>query len=118
MANPAATKVFPGNLFDPSDRDVFYARYNLRPGEELDQVTITLRPEAIALGLTLIEDVDHGPFIADGTAIEMYFEIDPALRGSVAFDAAVLLPFEILATTTSTPFRRIEKTCAIRTQQQ
>jgi hypothetical protein len=116
MAIPAAASAW-SQPMDPSDRvdyriDLVTAGL-LGGGEQVDSYTLTLLPEAVALGLTILEDIDHGPF-DDGTSIHLWLEVVEAFRTNTAFNAGVNLPMELTVETTSTPPRRLQRTIVVR----
>lgn len=103
--------------FDPSDRDWAIAQFG--PGlvgeEIIETATVTLLPEAVALGLTVLRNNIHGPWIADDSNIEMWFEIEEGMRENVAFRSGADLPVEI--TIVSDPdelWRRLQRTFVLR----
>lgn len=102
--------------FDPSDRTDYLVQFGalLTAGEVIDTASVTLLPEAVALGLTIIEDVAHGPSIADDTAIELWFEVEESFRENAAFVGGVDLPVEFTITTNATPMRRFQRTMVLR----
>lgn len=101
---------------DPADRADYLVQLAglMTGGEIIANATVTLLPEAAALGLTIIQDAQHGPWIANDTNIEIWFEVDPAMRGNAAFNAGVDLPLEITITTNATLFRRFQRTMVLR----
>jgi len=118
MPIPSGATVWP-QPFDPSDRVDYALGFGpLFTGHEvIDVAQVTLMPEAIALGLTILEDEDHGPSIADDTNIELYFEIEEEFRDNVLFLGGVDLPVEITVTTTATPPRRFQRTVVLKVAQ-
>lgn len=115
MAIPAGAIAWAQPL-DPSDRADFIAQFRaLLTGDELiATASVVLLPEAVALGLTIIEDAQHGPSIVDGTGIEVWFEVDEGLRGNAAFAGGADLPVEFTINTDATPPRRFQRTMIVR----
>lgn len=101
---------------DPSDRaDYVVQLRGLLTGDEIiATASATLLPEAVALGLSIIEDAQHGPAIADETNLEMWFEVDEDFRENAAFRGGADLPVEITVTTNATPPRRFQRTMVLR----
>lgn len=101
---------------DPSDRADYVVQLGalLTGGEIIETATVTLLPEAVALGLTLLQDAQHGPSIADDTNLEMWFEIDDELRENTAFRSGADLPIEISIVTSATPERRFQRTMVLK----
>lgn len=99
---------------DPSDRADFVVQLGaLLTGEEIiATATATLLPEAVALGLTIIEDEAHGPSIADDTNLEMWFEVEEEFRDNAAFVGGADLPIEITITTDGD--RQFQRTMVLR----
>jgi hypothetical protein len=118
MPIPSGATVWAQPL-DPSDRaDYVVGLGALFTGEEvIDVAQVTLMPEAVALGLTILEDEDHGPSIADDTNIELWFEVEEEFRDNVLFLGGVDLPVEITVTTTATPPRRFQRTVVLKVVQ-
>jgi hypothetical protein len=105
---------------DPTDRTNFVAQFGqlLEDGEIIDEVELTLLAESVALGLTIIEDAEHGPFIADDTNVELWFEVDEAHQSNAAFSGqGTTLPVQITITTDATPPRRYQRTMIVQVLQ-
>lgn len=101
---------------DPSDRADYVVQLGglMSDSETISTATATLLPEAVALGLKIIEGAGFGPSIADDTNLEMWFEIDPAFRDNAAFVGGASLPLEIAIVTNATPPRRFQRTMVLR----
>ena len=104
---------------DPSDRSDYIVQLGplLKGGEIIATASIVLMAEAVALGLTLIEDAEHGPSIANDTNLEMWFEIEVSMRANPAFQSGAALPLEITIETDATPPRRFQRTMVLRVVQ-
>lgn len=119
MAIPAAATQWAQSI-DPTDRTDFIVQFGslLEAGEKIDEATVTVMPEGVALGLTILEDVDHGPFITEDTNIELTLEVDEDYRDNAAFDGSgSLLPILFTITTDATPFRRYQRTMVVKVVQ-
>lgn len=119
MTIPANAAVFP-DAMDPSD-EVDYVigfDYLLNSGEKIDTVSLTVLPEAVALGLTILTDADHGPWIADDLYVELWPVIDPAFKDNAAFLSGASLPIEMTVVTDATPPRTFQRTAVLRVVQQ
>jgi hypothetical protein len=122
MTIPASAFVFP-QMMDPSDLVDFEADMDgddgmLESNELIENFTLTLLPEAVALGLTIVNEVrGDDTYVLEnigGTAIRVWLEIDPALRTNAAFlGGGVQLPMELTVWTTSTPSRRRQRTLVV-----
>lgn len=101
---------------DPSDRADFLVQFArlLTGGEVIQSASVSLLPEAVALGLKIIEGGAHGPSIANETNIEIWFEVEEALRENIAFRGGADLPVEITIHTNATPPRRFQRTMVVR----
>jgi hypothetical protein len=104
---------------DPSDQVDYAAQFGdlLTGAEKIANATVVLLAEAAALGLTILQDSTHGPWIADDRAIEMWFQINSALQDDAAFVNGALLPVEITINTDAVPPRRFQRTVAVRVVQ-
>lgn len=106
--------------FDPSDRDWAIAQFGpgLGAGEKIATATVALLPEAVAMGLIVLRNAEHGPWIGDDTNIEIWFEIAEDMREDPAFRAGVDLPVEITIVTDAELWRRIQRTFVLRVTHQ
>lgn len=98
---------------DPSDKYPYVMRFGqwLTDGRVIQTFSINLLSAATALGLQILEDATHGPFIADDTNIKFWPQIQTAFRTDPAFDApGALLPFEVTVTTSGAPNDVIQRT--------
>lgn len=118
MAIPSGASVWAESM-DPSDRLDYAVQFGnlLRPGEKITDASIALLPEAVALGLIIIQDSTHGPWIADDTAIEMWFQIDPLVQDNPAFVGGASLPLQLTINTDANPQRRFQRTVVLRVVQ-
>jgi len=99
---------------DPADRRRLIARAEtLLAGASIASADVVLGPEAVALGLTMIEDEDHGPSIINGNAIEAWFEVDAEIQTDPAFDTGVRLPVEFTMVTDADPPETLQRTMTI-----
>ena len=104
---------------DPSDRADYIVQMGslLEEGEIIASATVRPLPEAVALGLVIIEDEDHGPWIANDTNIELWFEIVEELREAAIFKSTALLPIEITIDTDADLPRRFQRTLVLKVVQ-
>jgi hypothetical protein len=118
MAIPTEASMW-AQPMDPADRVDFIVQFGdlLTGGEVIETATVTVLPEAAALGLTIITDAAHGPSILNDTNIEIWFEIDDALQSDPAFNPGASLPVQITVDTDATPPRRFQRTMVVRVVQ-
>jgi hypothetical protein len=91
----------------------------LEVGEQIASYTLTLYPEAIALGLEIMTGSGRDPALSpSGREIELWFTIDDALKTNAAFDGAGRqLPIDVFIRTTSTPYRERNATAVLPVRQ-
>jgi hypothetical protein len=118
MAIPPGASVWAEQM-DPTDRLDYAVQFGdlLRANEKILTASIVLLAEAVALGLTIIQDSTHGPWIADDTALEMWFQIDPLVQNDAAFVPGASLPLELTINTDASPPRRFQRTVVLRVMQ-
>lgn len=108
---------------DPADRVEFIVEMGgadalLEPEEEVDELTLTLLPEAVLLGLTIETDA-YAMVQPTPSSLKIWFTIDPAYRSSSEFDGdGVSLPMELTVVTTSNPPRTRQRTLVLQVAQQ
>jgi hypothetical protein len=92
----------------------------LEIGEAAETYSLVLLPEAVALGLTIMngDDRDH-KLVQANAAISFWLTIDPALRGDLLFEGGgTALPMEVTITTSSEPPRIRQRTFLVPVVQQ
>ena len=90
----------------------------LREGEDIDDYTLSLLPEALLVGFGLRDDGDYAPTNTNDT-ITVYPFIDPDMQHAPAFDPpGVKVGMELWVKTTSFPPEEFERTLAIGVAQQ
>jgi hypothetical protein len=86
----------------------------LQPGEGVADWTLSLAPEAIAVGLAIIEDAAHGPNL-DGVTLKFWLEVTDDMQTSAIFDGGgASLPGELTIVTTSIPPRTRKRTFVVK----
>lgn len=106
--------------FDPSDKLDYVAQFGdlLAESETIVSFTATALAEAALLGLTILDDDAHGPWIANDTNIELWFEVAVEERANIAFSGAgASLGVEITITTDAVPPRRFQRTFVLKALQ-
>lgn len=100
---------------DPSDRVEYINRFGalLEDGEQIATATVTLYPEAVALGFTILTSAEFGPSILNNDSILIWVEVAENMRADPAFVAGVRMPIEFGITTNSSPARRFQRTATI-----
>ena len=84
----------------------------LEDGELFTTWTLTLYPEAIALGVELGSGT-YEP-VADGENITVWFQVDPLFQEDAAFDGnGVDVPMELSITTNHAPARKRQRTLVL-----
>lgn len=121
MAIPLNTTLFPGVQQDPRDRVDYLVDCSkglLENAETIASYTITLRPEAAALGM-MISSAPYAPSMPSSSTIKFWIEFDPTYQSNVAFDGAgQTLGVEIEIVTNNVPARRRQRTVGIQVAQQ
>lgn len=108
MAIPPTAAVF-GKALDPQEELdwIIPCAPLLEAGEEILSYTLTVLPEAVALGLTIMSGGgrDHG-LVEGNQSILVWLEIDDAFESNAAFDeGGINLPMEVTIVTNSDPRR-------------
>lgn len=87
----------------------------LEAGEAIDTYTLTLLPEAVAMGLTIMSHE-----LVDGDrSIKLWLTIDDAFQADPAFDGAgTALGMEVTLVTNSTPPRTRQRTALVKVAHQ
>lgn len=128
MANPATAKAF-AQALDPSDVIDFYVVLSqgqpdaavptvLLLGEGVENYSLTLTPEAVAVGLRIVERAGYEDKL-DGNVLTLWLEVDPAMQTSPVFNGTgVTVPIEILIETTATPPRTKQRSFLVRISNQ
>lgn len=120
MAIPPTAITFAGPM-DP--QEVLDFEFPMGPvlesGETIASSTLVLLPEAVALGLEIIEDSDPdypGPVLVEGnTTIRAWFRVDQSFADNPAFQGSgTPLPMLVTLDTTAAPPRRRQRTFLIR----
>lgn len=117
MAIPPDAAVWRG-AFDPSDLTNYVAQFGplLVEGEVLQSIDVTTYAESAALGLTVLTGDEYGPFIANGTNVEVWFEVEESMRADAAFSArGTMLPVQITVETDAP--RRFQRTFVLKVLQ-
>lgn len=90
----------------------------LEDGEQVDDWTLTLSAEAVALGLTLGTG-DYAPVQPTPTSFRFWFSVDAMLQDDSAFDSAgSSLAMELTIETDSMPPRTRQRTLILQVAQQ
>ncbi|MDE8654768.1 hypothetical protein [Novosphingobium album (ex Liu et al. 2023)] len=121
MAIPPTAATFADALDPMEEMDFVYpAGPLLEEGEEIASYTLALRPEAIALGLTIMTGGGRDPALIEGsTAILFWLAIDDDFKTDAAFDGTgTSLPMEVTFVTNSAPARTRQRTILVRVVQQ
>lgn len=121
MAIPSTAVAF-GDALDPHEEldFVIAATAILETGEEIDSYTLSLLPEAVALGLTIMEGAGRDiALVESDAAIKLWLTIDDDFKTDAAFvGTGTALPMELTIVTTSTPARTRQRTFLVRVVQQ
>lgn len=123
MAIPPRAYVFP-QVIDPSDLVEFQMDLSgpdglLEDKELIASYTLTLLPESVALGLTILTAAPYALTAPDNVSVRAYFEIAAASRDNAAFSGdGASLPMELTITTSSNPARRFQRTIVLKVAQQ
>ncbi len=106
-------------IMDPAEKLDYQIRLKdagkeiLEPNESIDTYTLTLYPEATALGLSILTLGDYAPF-HDGTNITIWLEVAEAFRLNAAYDGGgVAFGMELTVNTNNVPARRRQRTLTI-----
>lgn len=121
MAIPPTAQKFAGVL-DPNEELDYLARAGtlLEVGEAIQSYNLTVLPEGVALGLTIMSGAgrDHG-LNDTATGVDMWLTIDPSFKGNAAFNAAgTALPLHLNLVTDSVPARIRDRTFLVQVAQQ
>lgn len=123
MAIPSTAVECEGPLDPHEELDFVFpcgALLELADSEEVASYTLTLLPEAVALGLEIMTGSgrDHA-LLAGNTDIEFWLTVDPLFQEDAAFDGAgAQLPLEVEIVTNATPARTRQRTALVRVVQQ
>jgi hypothetical protein len=92
----------------------------LESGETITSYTLTLRPEATALGLEIISTGPRAPALVGGaTGVMLWFQVLEAFWGNAAYSGSgVKLGIELTVETSSNPSRRRQRTVVLKVAQQ
>lgn len=123
MTTPPSAETFRDSLDPHEIMDFLYkAEGLLEDGEAVDggNWSIAVYAESAALGLTIMTGDDRDPSLQDSdTTIRFWMEIDDAYKTNAAFDGdGTELPILITWQTTSTPYRKRQRTILVRVAQQ
>ena len=117
MAIPA-TAVKWTQTMDPSDLldymiDLSTLPSILEEGELIDNYTLTVLSEGVAVGFQIESTGAYIPVIENGNKITFWVSVEESQRNNPAFVAGMLVPIELEFTTTSSPPRRKQRTFVI-----
>lgn len=119
MAIPASAIIWEDGPMDTRDRLDFVAQFGglLEANEIIETAEINPLAEAVAVGLVLLRDAQHGPWIANDNNIEFWVEIAEDKQQDNIFNSSVSLPIEITINTNAVPPRRFQRTFVIKAGQ-
>jgi hypothetical protein len=122
MAAPPSTFVFkaemdPAEILDYEIQLKEGAQNLLEDTEQAASYTLTLYPEAVALGLTLKAGGGYDP-TNDGANITVWLEVSGGFQTDPAFDGSgVQLAMELTVITDNVPPRKRQRTVAVKVLQ-
>ncbi len=88
----------------------------LESGELIDDYTLTVLSEGVAVGFQIEEDPPYAPTLTTGNKITFWASVDIASRNNAAYTTGLDIPIELEITTTSTPARRKQRTFVIKVE--
>lgn len=107
-------------VMDPADVVDFEFEVSgmLEAGEAVDSYTLTVLPDATALGLTLGTGA-YAPVSVDPVTWRIWLSVDASQQDNPAFDGTgATLPLELTVVTDSTPARTRQRTLVVKVAQQ
>lgn len=106
-------------VMDPAERIDYQIRLKdagkelLEAAESIDTYTLTLYPEAIALGLNILTAGAYAPF-EDGSNITFWLDVDEGFKQDAAYDGnGATLAMELTVITDNNPARTRQRTLTV-----
>lgn len=128
MANPLNALTFEDSM-DPADTVDYVCDFAtgdgihpalLDAGETISSYTVTLSPEATALGLAIMNTGSYVTSLINGsTAVKMWLQVSGGFQSNAAYDGAGSnLGIIVTITTSNSPARVRQRTCVVNVAQQ